>query len=558
MPTSRTRTAVDILKDIQADVNNRYQVKSDLGKGGMGTVDAVEDTQLNRILAMKTLAPKHAKSPSTVESFLKEARFTAQLQHPNIIPVHDVGTSPDTDAPFYTMKLIEGESLLEVINNLKDKDPIYEKKYNLFTRLNVFRKVCDALAYSHSRGIIHRDIKPANIMLGPYGEVLLVDWGLAKHINDEEEKANAYASNGFEDSFLTHDGIIKGSLAYLSPEQAFGNIREIDRLTDIFLLGATLYHLLTLEAPYNYTEVAKLLNHAENAKYLHPLEQPGCDNLPLQVTDIITQAMSKNKDDRFQSVEQISRSIDYYLSGKHASSLKHYKRGEKLILKDSTGNEAYVVVSGRVEIYHDDNDKYNVLDVCEKGSIIGELSLLTGKKRSANAVAMEETSVLVITRQMMLDELNKMPPWLEKTLSSLAFKLQNTNSDVHPFISASCALPVVTQAYYIFMEIHYQAISESNELPGYSREQLAQQIADNLGLPSERTEGSINTLVQKQILEVNSIGIITPADLNELKSLLKFIEMEGSKLKDTSTIGQDIPVSKIRKFTEVYRALNSV
>ncbi|WDE98110.1 protein kinase [Lentisphaera profundi] len=557
MTPSRTRTAVDILKDVQPDVNNRYQVKSDLGKGGMGTVDAVKDTQLDRILAMKTLSPKHAKSPSTVESFLKEARFTAQLQHPNIIPVHDVGTSPDTNAPFYTMKLIEGESLLEVIIKLKDQDPIYEKKYSLFERLNLFRKVCDALAYSHSRGIIHRDIKPANIMLGPYGEVLLVDWGLAKHI-DDDEKINALSTTGFEDSFLTHDGIIKGSLAYLSPEQAFGNIREIDRLTDIFLLGATLYHLLTLEAPYNYTEVAKLLNHAENAKYLHPLEQPGCDNLPLQVTDIITQAMSRNKDDRFQSVEEISKAIDYYLSGKHASSMRIFKRGEMLIHKDSSGTEAYVVTSGRVEIYHDDNDKRNVLDICERGSIIGELSLLTGKKRSANAIAMEKTSVLIITRQMMLDELNKMPPWLEKTLSSLAFKLLNTNSDIHPFISASCALPVTIQTYYIFMEMRFQVISESGEIPGYTREQLSKLIADNLGLPPERTEGAINTLVQKQVLEVDSLGIITPIDLSELKALIKFIEMENSRMKDTSTIGQDIPVSKIRKFTETYRALNSI
>ena len=558
MPQSRTRTAVDILKDIQPDVINRYQVKSDLGKGGMGSVEAVEDTQLNRILAMKTLAPKHAKSPSTVESFLKEARFTAQLQHPNIIPVHDIGTCSDTIAPFYTMKLIEGESLLDVINKLKDKDPEYEKRYSLFERLNVFRKVCDALAYSHSRGIIHRDIKPANIMVGSFGEVLLVDWGLAKHINDEEEKFNPHNNTGFEDAFLTHDGIIKGSLAYLSPEQAYGNIREIDRLTDIFLLGATLYHLLTLEPPYNYTEVAKLLNHAENAKYLHPLEQPGCDTLPLQVTDIITKAMSKNKDNRYQSVPEISKAIDYYLSGKHASSMKTFKRGETLIQKDTSGNEAYIIVSGKVEIFKEDDEKHNVLDLCEKGSIVGELSLLTGKKRSANAVAMEETSVLVITRQMMLDELNKMPPWLEKTLTSLAFKLQDTNRDIHPFISASCALAVITQAYYIFMEMKFHDQKEKAENPGLTREQLAKEIANNLGLPKERTEGAINILVQKQILEVNKVGIIAPAEFEELSALRKFIEMENSKNKDTSTIGLDIPVSKLRKFTETYHALNSI
>jgi serine/threonine-protein kinase len=458
------------------------------------------------------------------------------------------------------MKLIEGESLLEVINKLKDKDPEYERRYSLFERLNVFRKVCDALAYSHSRGIIHRDIKPANIMIGSYGEVLLVDWGLAKHINDEDEKINTNSSFDFGDAFLTHDGIIKGSLAYLSPEQAFGNIREIDRLTDIFLLGATLYHLLTLEPPYNFTEVAKLLNHAENAKYLHPLEQPDCEDLPLQVTDIITKAMSKKKDNRYQSVQDISRAIDYYLSGKHASSMKTFKRGETLIHKDSGGNEAYIIVSGKVEIFKEDEEKHKVLDISEKGAIVGELSLLTGKRRSANAVAMEDTSVLIITRQMMLDELNKMPPWLEKTLTSLAFKLQDTNRDIHPFISASCALPVIIQACYIFMEIKYfdQKENEKAENPGLTREELAKEIANNLGLPKERTEGAVNTLIQKQILEVNKVGIIKPIDLEELFSLRKFIEMENSKLKDTSTIGLDIPVNKLRKFTETYQALNSI
>ncbi len=551
----KIRTADDILSIIQPDYNNRYDIKSELGHGGMGTIEAVEDTHLKRVLAMKTLSAKHAKSPSSIESFLKEARFTSQLQHPNIIPVHDVGTTAENKSPFYTMKLIEGESLLEVIQKLKDQDPVYEKKYTLYNRLNIFRKVCDAVAYAHSRGVIHRDIKPANIMLGPFGEVLLVDWGLAKFSGDSDEKFSS-SSQPVEDSFLTHDGIIKGSLAYLSPEQALGEIKEIDRLTDIFLLGATLYHLLTLEAPYNYNDIAKLLNHAENAKFLHPLEVNGCHTLPLQITDIISKSMSKNKEDRYQSVDTLSASIDDYLNGKHASGFKTFKRGEVIIKENTKGNEAYIIVSGKIEIYTETENKRTVLDLVERGSMVGELALITGNKRSANAVAAEDTQVLVINRQMVLDELRKMPPWLEKAFASLANRLVNLNDEIHPYVSSSCALAVVTQIYYIFMEFRYTA--EQQDSPGLSREGLAKKVAENIGLPVSRTEGAINVLIQRQVLEVNSLSIITPIDFDEVRSLMKFIEMENSKLKDTSTIGLDIPVAKIRKFTEIYQTLNSI
>ena len=539
------------LKDPNA---NRYTTKSQVGAGGMGTVDAVEDTHLKRILAMKILSDRYADDPAIVSSFLREARFTAQLQHPNIIPVHDIGETPEDGTPFYTMKLIEGESLLEIITKLRDKDPAYEQRYSRFALLGIFRKVCDAVAYAHSRGIIHRDIKPANIMIGPFGEVLLVDWGLAKHTSHMRERNGP--SQEMNDALLTHDGIIKGSLAYISPEQALGDISNIDRLTDIFLLGATLYHLMTFSPPYNIPDIATLLNHAEKADFIHPLDIPGCETLPHLIADIMIEAMSLNKEDRFPSVNEMSYAIDSYLGGKHVSGYKKFKRGEVILCSGEVGDEAYILASGRVEISCEINKRKSVLDICEKGAIIGELSLLTSQVRSATALALEDCEVLVITSQMVLDELRKMPPWLEKTFTALAYKLSNINDRLHPFISSNCTLPVTRQVYYIFLDNQTRSHEANTAIMGYSKAELTRLLSMNLGLPNFRVEEVIDVLLNNGILFLGSLDIIQPPDLDEVHALVKFIEREQSEEKNAGTIGLEIPVAKIRKFTQVFKGLD--
>ena len=166
----------------------RYIFKKELASGGMGQIITIYDQDLRRISAMKVISPALISQEQKLLSFIEEARLTAHLEHPNIIPVHEIGLQGKTGCPYYTMKLVEGESLNNIIYQLTEGNRSYLRDYPRHTLLNIFRKVCDAVAYAHSRGVIHRDIKPENIMVGQFGEVVLMDWGLAKPVDQEDLK----------------------------------------------------------------------------------------------------------------------------------------------------------------------------------------------------------------------------------------------------------------------------------------------------------------------------------------------------------------------------------
>ena len=168
----------------------RYERGKLVGRGGMGAVIAVEDRYLKRKVAMKLLRDNSFMDPSTVLRFLEEAQITGQLQHPGIIPIHDIGKD-DEGHPFYTMKLLDGQTLHAVLGKLRAGDADTEHDWPLGRRLNVFQRICEAMAYAHSRGVIHRDLKPENIIVGEFGEVQVLDWGLAKVLGSDDPVINA-------------------------------------------------------------------------------------------------------------------------------------------------------------------------------------------------------------------------------------------------------------------------------------------------------------------------------------------------------------------------------
>ncbi len=183
----------------------RYITEKEIGRGAMGIINKVYDQDLMRITAMKIIQPQIVDMYSRFNAFVSEARLTAELEHPNIVPIHQLGIIDDTGSPFYTMKLVDGEPLHEIIEKLG---------------------VCNAIAYAHSHMVIHRDIKPENIMIGQFGEVLVMDWGLAKKLGDNDGDISD-AKREISDTrnmLKTQDGMIKGSPAYISPEQAYGEI----------------------------------------------------------------------------------------------------------------------------------------------------------------------------------------------------------------------------------------------------------------------------------------------------------------------------------------------
>jgi serine/threonine protein kinase len=225
----------------------RYRLLGRVARGGMGVVYAAEDENLHRRVALKILDVPGADG-DLADRLIREARVLASLEHPGIVPVHDVGTLADGRV-FYAMKFVEGRRL----------DQYIESVASIPDRLRIFLRVCDAVAFAHARGVLHRDLKPANIMVGPFGEVLVMDWGLAKILRGDASNATPSSdadvaifgksalspdSNGSEVSVITGHGTVMGTPGYMSPEQARGDVKSLDARSDIFSLGALLRFLL--------------------------------------------------------------------------------------------------------------------------------------------------------------------------------------------------------------------------------------------------------------------------------------------------------------------------
>jgi len=228
-------------------LKSRYTWVSEVGKGGLGRVSLARDNDLAREVAIKEVKPGSA-SQDAVQRLIKEAQITGQLQHPNIVPVYELNRGA---RPFYTMKLVKGESLSKAIKKHHEQvragreDPL-----SLPRLLNVFVNVCEALAYAHWRGIIHRDLKPANIVLGDYGEAIVVDWGLAKHVGTPDEETAPVVLTDDAQSRATRLGDTLGTPKYMSPEQAAGRVDLLDQRTDVYGLGTILFEILTGHPPH--------------------------------------------------------------------------------------------------------------------------------------------------------------------------------------------------------------------------------------------------------------------------------------------------------------------
>jgi eukaryotic-like serine/threonine-protein kinase len=242
-------------KVLAASGQVRYQVLGEIARGGMGVVLKGRDPDLGRDVAIKVLLPSHAGDQVLVRRFIEEAQISGQLQHPGILPVYELGLDADL-RPYFTMRLVKGRTLAALLEERPDPT------HDLGRFLAVFEQACQAVAYAHARGVIHRDLKPSNIMVGAFGEVQVVDWGLSKVLKqgaeggalthegtpcDEPQVTTIRTTGGGAGS---QGGAIIGTPSYMSPEQARGEIEELDEHTDVFALGAILFEILTGQPPY--------------------------------------------------------------------------------------------------------------------------------------------------------------------------------------------------------------------------------------------------------------------------------------------------------------------
>ena len=246
-------------------ISSRYQIVGEIGRGGMGVVLRGRDPNLGRDIALKMLHDANAQNPLMIQRFVEEAQIGGQLQHPGILPIYDFGVDAQR-RPYFTMRLVEGRTLASLLEAREDT------AVDLMRLLRIFEQVCQTVGYAHARGVIHRDLKPANIMVGVHGEVQVVDWGLAKVIGRrtstlsvqssgdtlpalDPEVATVRSNDGSRQSL---HGSIMGTPAYMSPEQARGEVDELAATTDVFSLGACLCEILTGAPPYAGTRDAVL------------------------------------------------------------------------------------------------------------------------------------------------------------------------------------------------------------------------------------------------------------------------------------------------------------
>lgn len=277
----------------------KYRIINELARGGMGTVYLAEDTELNRQVAIKVLNSADVTTDLR-QRMIREAQIIAQLEHPGIVPVHDVGTLPDGRV-FYAMKYVRGSRLDEYaaqVDSTRD-------------RLRKFQSACDAVAFAHAHGVIHRDLKPQNIMIGSFGEVLVLDWGVAKILRQGDAASASEADtlmlpgnrSNKKPGDTTH-GTIIGTRNYMSPEQARGEVERLNERSDVYSLGAVLYFLLTNQSP------AEARPRAINPKVSKAAEA------------ICLKAMSREMSGRYATAAELSRDIGRFLDAEPVSAYR--------------------------------------------------------------------------------------------------------------------------------------------------------------------------------------------------------------------------------------------
>jgi serine/threonine protein kinase len=323
-----------------------------IGEGGMGLIFEAKDHNVGRQVAVKKLKPAQRADPDQVARFIREAQIAGQLEHPGIVPVYELGVDAEGQ-PFYAMRRLRGVTLADVLADLSANAPQAIAAYPLGTLLAIFQKVCEAVAYAHSRQVIHRDLKPENIMLGQFGEVIVMDWGLAKTATTGEagKPATPRGQSGSPPGgemppqpaggtpalpgapTQTLDDVVMGSPGYMAPEQAQGKTRQCDERTDVYALGAILYTILTLRPPVRGKDIHLLLDRTRSGDIrtptdfnpgtwwsgspgpAHPLPHCPGRRIPAPLSAIAMKALALAPEHRYQTVAELQRDLLAFQNG---------------------------------------------------------------------------------------------------------------------------------------------------------------------------------------------------------------------------------------------------
>ncbi len=365
------------------------RVYRELARGGMGRIHPATDRNLLRHVALKRLDKELAREAFYRDGFIAEAQITGQLEHPNIVPVHELSVDP-SGTPYFTMKLVQGQSFGRW---LRDPDHAPGSIERLEEGLEILVKVCDAVAYAHHRGVIHRDLKPDNIMVAEFGQVYLMDWGLAR-LTKTRPASGEFAQ-------MEAPGAV-GTPEYMAPEQARGNPAEMDERSDVFGLGAVLYEIVCGEYVYGRARTQDITLDRAKLGQVVPIEgTPASIGVSRRLLRIVERATAVKPEERHQTVKELQRELQEFLRGGLHLPRRVFAPDAVILREGDVGDAAYVIVSGTCRAYRQVGDRKEVLATMGAGDVFGEMALLLDEPRAASVEAVTSVTLLRLDKATM-------------------------------------------------------------------------------------------------------------------------------------------------------------
>jgi len=386
----------------------RYEDLGEIARGGMSSIRAVYDQLIHRRVAMKV--HDRERDPSGLAQFIEEARITGQLDHPNIIPVHDVQFDDPGLPTRFTMKLVEGETLTGILDRL---GPAALEAENLERLLNIVLKVCDAVAFAHSRGVIHCDLKPSNVLVGSFGEVYLTDWGVALRTDRPREDASERPTRPYG------QGVLYGTPAYMAPEQAWGRREDIDERTDVHGVGGILYAILTLSPPHDGGEAQADLELAKRGIVREPTQVARGRQLPPGLCRIAMRALAADPAHRHPSIALLRADIERFLRGGGWLESVRLPKGTVVLREGDAPDAAYILLEGQCELYRTVEGRQRFVRLLSPREVFGETSIFGDSTRTASIVAATDVSLVRVTRAALEREIER-SDWLQAFVRALA------------------------------------------------------------------------------------------------------------------------------------------
>jgi serine/threonine-protein kinase len=395
------------------------RIFEELGRGAMGRIHPATDRNLLRHVALKRLDKELAQQPFYRDGFIAEAQMTGQLEHPNIVPVHELAID-ERGIPYFTMKLVQGVSLARWLH---DPSRSLGSSERVAESLEIFLKVCDAVAYAHHRGVIHRDLKPDNIMVAGFGQVYVMDWGLSRLTKTRPASGSQAQMEAF--------GPV-GTPGYMSPEQARGTPSEMDERCDVFGLGAVLYEIVSGKTPFGpFRDIDAMLKKTVDGAIV-PIDQAlGTSGVGIakRLRDIVTRATAPAPKDRYPTVIELQRDVASFLRGGLHLPRKVFEPGAVIMREGDIGDAAYMIISGQCRAYRAVGDQQETLALMGAGDVFGEMALLLDEPRAATVEAVDHVNVLVLGKGTMTEGLG-IGGWTGALVRALAQRFRDLEHQV--------------------------------------------------------------------------------------------------------------------------------